>query len=180
MTWQDSGHTGKLRAPRQAGAPRYHRRCPPLGPIFPPEIRNIFAGTTIKAIAASGSSVMVKFKLGVSVLLCGALLCAQGTIAIPNPTFPGNGFGRSVAGFTDINDDGYADVIVIEPGYGPTQNSNQGRLRVFSGKKVINSNSPGNLVLYTRIGMASGQSYISVGKAAGDFNGDGFNLHSAE
>jgi hypothetical protein len=74
-------------------------------------------------------------------------------------------FGRSVSAAGDVNNDGYADVIV--GAYGDDNNgSNSGSARIFSGRD--------GAILYTFNGDSGGDYFGLSVSAAGDVNNDGY------
>src|SRR5262245_45326302 len=92
--------------------------------------------------AALFSEVSMKpFRIGLAVM---SVLWAAGqdssaqTRLLPAWTTEGNqvfaGFGISVSSAGDVNRDGYADVIVVSPGFDGGQN-NEGRAYVYHGSK---------------------------------------------
>ena len=85
-------------------------------------------------------------------------------------TFLGDGannyFGSSVSGVGDVNQDGFADVIVGAPNYDDAYfGLDVGRAKVFSGKT--------GSILYTILGTVPNGSLGKEVSAAGDVNGDG-------
>ncbi len=78
--------------------------------------------------------------------------------------------GTSVAAAGDVNGDGFADVIVGAPGWGPATYAWWGRALVFLGGRDGLSSSPAWSLLGTH--YDGGLGYSVAG--AGDVNGDGF------
>lgn len=78
-------------------------------------------------------------------------------------------FGYSVASAGDINNDGFADVIVGVPGYSNGQ-SDEGAAFVFLGSATGPSTNPNYVIESNQANVSLGWSVAS----AGDVNGDGF------
>jgi uncharacterized repeat protein (TIGR01451 family) len=91
-----------------------------------------------------------------------------------NPAFsangeaPGNAFGFAVAGVSDVNGDGYADVAAGAPGH----NANAGKLYLFVGGTSGLSGSAASPV-FSVDGATSGERLGWAVAGAGDVNGDG-------
>lgn len=86
---------------------------------------------------------------------------------LPNITLTGESsgslFGYSVSNLSDVNGDGYADIIVGAPGY----NSAQGRAYIFKGRSSMDNNW--DLAL---TGNATGDYFGYSVSGAGDLNND--------
>jgi hypothetical protein len=131
------------------------RRCPPL----------------VRALAAVGCCLIL-----VSVV-CPAALGAPARLVTPTspPVWTAGGeqrwedFGYSLAAAGDVNRDGYGDVIVGAPGWGPAD-SWRGRALVYLGSASGLSPQPAWTLLGNR--MDGGLGYSVAG--CGDVNGDGF------
>ncbi len=81
-----------------------------------------------------------------------------------------NGFGYSVSGAGDVNNDGYDDVIIGENGY----NYNNGRVHIYLGNPSFGTSFMNNTADITATG---GETYDCLGfsvSGAGDVNNDGF------
>jgi hypothetical protein len=77
----------------------------------------------------------------------------------------GNQFGYSVSGAGDVNNDGYADLIVGAPG-NDAGGTDAGRAYVYSGQT--------GALLYTFTGEAAGDRFGVSVSGAGDVNNDGY------
>lgn len=121
------------------------------------------APQTQDGITSAGPGVVYVFS-GYS-LAATAPLSGSLTLAGQNP---GEGFGMSVSGAGDLNDDGFMDVVVGAPYY----NGGQGRVYLYLG------GSPMNAVADQTINCpdpVSGKMYFGWSVAsAGDFNDDGY------
>jgi len=80
----------------------------------------------------------------------------------------GNQFGRSVSGAGDVNNDGYADLIVGAWG-NDAGGTSAGRAYVFSSQEICSYEE-----LYAFTGAAAGDQFGNSVSGAGDVNDDGF------
>jgi VCBS repeat protein/FG-GAP repeat protein len=78
-------------------------------------------------------------------------------------------FGASIAMAGDVNGDGFKDVLVGSPGWGPTMNG-QGRALLYLGSSTGLATTP----VWTLEGEQDGGALGAAVSSAGDFNGDGF------
>lgn len=77
--------------------------------------------------------------------------------------------GQAVAGAGDLNGDGFADVIVGEPGFTSGGRSSRGRARVFLGSRAGLATS----AWWEIVGKTEGEALGGYLAGAGDVNGDG-------
>ena len=98
-----------------------------------------------------------------------AALAARSAAQIQAYTFAGAGsgnqFGTSVRNASDVDGDGFDDVVVGEPFANPNGN-NSGRVRVYSGKT--------GAILFTLDGAHAGDQFGYSVAGIGDINSDGF------
>ncbi|GGM98140.1 hypothetical protein GCM10010967_34940 [Dyadobacter beijingensis] len=95
--------------------------------------------------------------------------CSIGNKTLLDANQSNASFGKSVGGFTDVNGDGYDDVVVGAPQYDGLS-ANGGGVWVFHG-------SPGGIVTSAAFSTTGAQVESHMGESvsgAGDLNGDGY------
>jgi len=104
-----------------------------------------------------------------------AMLFAGGPHGLsPQPIWTATGdqasgaFGYSVGGVGDVNKDGFADIVVMQPGWSG-RGTREGRALLYLG----GPNGPGAKPVWTGQGYSAGAGISTGGPGLGDANGDG-------